>query len=370
MTDSAAPPWPQQQPLWVVEAWRALAAALVVWVHWGPSLGWPMGPMAFAFSGVDLFFVLSGFVFAPTVMGGSQSAGAWGAYTLRRLARIYPAYLAALLLYAYLVHQRGLPLLHLPEHLLMAQMQSREMVFYYNPVFWSLPSEVAFYALVPLLTGLLAQPSRRAWLWPLLLLLALALRLAMVRPADGVSQNWAYISLHHIPGLLCEFFLGIWVWQLQQKRRLPAKRAVLQGVGALLGWLLLAALFNQLTAWSESYDWRNGQIALAAALCFALALDASLSLPHQPPWRGTLHLASWGGKTSYSLYLLHTAWLLPAQSWSQRWGVLLGSAAALLGLLLSCLMLHLLLEEPARRWGRGLSQRWLTPTKAKEDFRA
>lgn len=348
----------EKNDTWVIEAWRGVAALMVVCVHWGPSLGWPMGPLAFGFTGVDIFFVLSGFVFAPTVLAGRVPQLL--PYALRRITRIYPAYLVALLLYAVLAWQAGKPLLYLPEHLLMAQMQSREMVFYYNPVFWSLPAEVAFYALVPLLAWWLADSGHAYWRWPMVFALALALRLAMVPQADGASQNWAYICLHHIPGLLVEFFLGIWVWQRHQahaRRRLhPGAQAAL----ALLGWLLLAQLFVQMTSWSApAYDWRLGQIALAAAACFAWLLEASLCFP--PPRAWCAAAGRWAGKLSYSMYLLHTAWLIPGLLWSTRWGTLGASVLAGMGLLVSCWLLHLLVEEPARRYGRAWAQRCSLP---------
>lgn len=346
----------------VVEAWRGIASLMVLWVHWGPVLGWPMGPMSFAFTGVDLFFVLSGFVFAPTLMAGQ--APSLGAYALRRFARIYPPYLVALALYVLLAWQAGKPLLYLPEHLLMAHMQSREMTFYYNPVFWSLPSEVTFYALVPLLSKGLCH--HRQIRWALLFALALALRLAMVHPADGATQNLAYIGLHHIPGLLIEFFLGVWVWQ---RSRLPLKKvhAWALGLGAALGWLALAALFGQLEQWTEGFDWRNGQIGLAAAVCFALALLVSLQAA--PPRAGSWaeHGGRWGGKLSYAMYLLHIAWLAPAQVLVHDWGVLAGSVAALAGLLLSCWALHVLVEEPARTLGRAWAARMQPPRSATQD---
>lgn len=346
----------------VVETWRGIASLLVLWVHWGPVLGWPMGPMAFGFTGVDLFFVLSGFVFAPTVMAGR--APSLGAYAVRRFARIYPAYLAALALYALLAWHAGKPLLYLPEHLLMAHMQSREMTFYYNPVFWSLPSEVAFYALVPLLAQGLCRHSQIRW--TLLFALALALRLAMVRPADGATQNLAYIGLHHLPGLLIEFFFGIWAWQRSQ---LPLKtgHAWALGLGAALGWLALAALFWQLEQWTGGFDWRNGQIGLAAAACFAVALLASLQAPSPRAGSWAEVGGRWGGKLSYGMYLLHIAWLVPAQMLVRDWGVLAGSAAAMAGLLLSCWALHVCVEEPARTLGRAWAARILPPRSATQD---
>ena len=71
--------------LWVVEAWRGVASALVVWAHWAAPLGLPMGFTAFAFTGVDLFFVLSGFVFAPVLM--QRPVPSLRAYALRRVLR-------------------------------------------------------------------------------------------------------------------------------------------------------------------------------------------------------------------------------------------------------------------------------------------
>lgn len=338
-----------------VEAWRGVASLMVLWAHWGPPLGWPMGPMAFAFTGVDLFFVLSGFVFAPTVMAGQ--APALAPYAVRRFARIYPAYLAALALYVLLAWQAGKPLLYLPEHVLMAHMQSREMTFYYNPVFWSLPAEVTFYGLVPVLAWWLGHHTTLRW--TLVFALALALRLGMVPLADGTAQNLAYVGLHHLPGLLLEFLMGVWVWQRSQQP-LRAAQAWALGLAAVLGWLALATLFCQLTAWSEVFDWRHGQLGLAAAVCFALALRASLRVPipqagRKGAWLGGA--AQRGGKLSYAMYLLHMALLAPAQWMVREWGAAAGSLAALAALGLSCWALHALVEEPARSWGRAGAER-------------
>lgn len=350
--------------LWVVEAWRGLAALMVVWAHWGVPLGWPMGPMAFAFTGVDLFFVLSGFVFAPALL--ERAAPSLAAFGLRRLARIYPAYLVALGLYVALAWLAGKPLLYLPEHVLMAHVQSREMAFYYNPVFWSLPAEVSFYLLVPLLGWLLVKtdPIRQVRRWAALLVLALTMRFALLYLADGAAQNLAYVLLSHLPGLLAEFLIGTWVWRHwrttgalngSQGHRRPVSADALLGLAGLLGWLALATLFQALQSRSDTPDWRNGQLGLAAAACFAAMLRASLRLPAT---RFGHWASQWGGRLSYSMYLLHMAWLSPAVAWSAQWGRPGGTALALAGLLLSCLALHGLVEEPARRWGRRTARRW------------
>ncbi len=320
--------------------------------------------MLFAFTGVDLFFVLSGFVFAPVLL--QRPVQSLPAYALRRMLRIYPAYLAALALYVGLAWQAGRPLLHVPEHLFMGHLQSREMAFYYNPAFWSLPVEVEFYALVPLLGAWMArgrvaawQPPGRwqHWRWPLLCLVALTMRLVVLGQADSTAQNFAYVLLNHAPGLLVEFFLGAWVWQRAQ-RPLVRSQAWAWGVGGLAGWCVLAMLFVQLRATVPA--WLLGQLGLLAAACFAALLLASLQLPQTgtQPGPALLATARWGGRLSYSLYLLHMAWLAPALAWAGRWGGGTGSALALAGLLACCLALHWCIEEPARRWGRSRAVPW------------
>ena len=133
---------------WVIEGWRGLAACMVVFAHYGvvPGASWAIS--RFTFTGVDLFFVLSGFVFAPYFFGQPV---AWRGFAVKRFFRIYPAYFLALLGYFFLKYLSGQPLEFVWQHLTFAHLQSREMAFYYNPVFWSLPSEVAFYVALPLM---------------------------------------------------------------------------------------------------------------------------------------------------------------------------------------------------------------------------
>lgn len=358
--------------LWVVEAWRGVASAMVLWSHWASPLGLPMGLTAFAFTGVDLFFVLSGFVFAPLLL--QRRVPSLPAYGLRRLLRIYPAYLVALGLYVALAWMEGRTLAHLPEHVFMAHLQSREMAFYYNSAFWSLPVEVEFYLLVPVLgfwlarkrgpicatvanQGGVTRAKRLQWRWALVLAMALTLRLGLAFWADTVSQNMAYVFLNHVPGLLLEFLLGAWVWQRCQQ---PARRmsAWLWAVAGLAGWCTLAVLFVQI---SPRMAWHDSLLGLGAAACFAAMLGASCYLP--APGARLAAVAQWGGRLSYSVYLLHIAWLAPALAWGARWGTGAGVLLALAGLLASCLALHWLIEEPARHWGRRMAQRWEEPPK-------
>ena len=134
-----------------------------------------------------------------------------------------------------------------------------------------------------------------------------------------------------------------------------------------MGWLALAALFRQLEQWTGGFDWRNGQIGLAAAACFAVALLASLQAPSPRAGSWAEVGGRWGGKLSYGMYLLHIAWLAPAQMLARDWGVAAGSAVAMAGLLLSCWALHVGVEEPARTLGRARAARMRPPRSATQD---
>ncbi len=174
-------------------------------------LWWIQGPSYadIASTGVDLFFVLSGFVFAPTLLHGLSS---YAAFMVRRVFRIYPLYLIALALYA-LLETQDFDIKALLAHLLMLQTSfSMGIAFFYNPVFWSLPPEWAFYCTMPLL--ILAV---RAWGLGLCIVLALIIRVGLgvcveppLLPSDQLTWvNWAVINL---PGIAAEFSLGVLVY--------------------------------------------------------------------------------------------------------------------------------------------------------------
>ena len=74
----------------VIEGLRGLAAMLVVATHYAHLITDQAGAWGFASTGVDLFIVLSGFVFAPYMLGKPLY---YPAHLVRRLLRLYPLYL-------------------------------------------------------------------------------------------------------------------------------------------------------------------------------------------------------------------------------------------------------------------------------------
>jgi peptidoglycan/LPS O-acetylase OafA/YrhL len=79
-----------------IELLRGIGALMVMLMHYRAGLNLHDTLSAGMWLGVDLFFVLSGFVFAPHLREGISKLGP---FVLRRFARILPLYWVSLLLY-------------------------------------------------------------------------------------------------------------------------------------------------------------------------------------------------------------------------------------------------------------------------------
>jgi peptidoglycan/LPS O-acetylase OafA/YrhL len=84
---------------------RGIAIILILLFHFGPVKG-PLGFLAPFFQtgwiGVDLFFVLSGYLITGILIDARGRAGAYKNFIIRRTLRIFPLYYAVLLLDGYL----------------------------------------------------------------------------------------------------------------------------------------------------------------------------------------------------------------------------------------------------------------------------
>jgi len=360
------------------EALRGVAALMVLATHY-VTLVQPHGSglWGLAATGVDLFFVLSGFVFAKLLAHPGWSLAAYG---VRRLLRLYPLYLVALLVYAWLREADG-RWDALPAHLAMLHTTgSLQLAGAYNVAFWSLPPEVEFYLLLPVLAWVVhaLRHQVQAALWPLLGA-ALAVKLGLVAMADlGESpESVRRVLTVHAPGLLVEFLLGAGVaaagghvdaphltrpWSAQTRR-------VAAAVG-LLVLVVLAAVYTQELSTPERAAqaplWLQGHLGLWAAAGFAalmlllkpasafsLAQSAHVNASHRLGWA----VALWAGRCSYGVYLLHNAApALVARVWpsAQGWPLLLASLALTI---IMAAVLHRLVEAPARQWGRRWAAR-------------
>ena len=163
---------------------RALAIVWVMVYHlvsYGLQVGAILGPIAdLGWMGVDLFFVLSGFLIGGQVFAacaapeGPRWGALWSGYLLRRALRVLPAYLAVLALYLWLPAWRESPGMQ-PAWQFLSFTANLFPDYFRNRAFshaWSLCVEEHFYLLLPLAVMVLSRrPSLRKSAWFVLALL-------------------------------------------------------------------------------------------------------------------------------------------------------------------------------------------------------
>lgn len=214
-------------------------------------------PLVFGWSGVAIFFVVSGFCIHLSYSKNPQ----WAPFFWRRFWRIWPPYFAALLLFFvtdYLIgnisSENGL--VQLLSHTLLVHNFSRLTHFGINPSFWSIAVEAQLYLVYPLL---LAMQSRIGWrncLW-------VALGIEILLNLGGVvfqstSIQFPFFLSQSPFAYWFSWSIGAWIAHAYSKR-LPVPwprlaHPALLGLAAFLCWLyrpaepLLFLLMSALTA--------------------------------------------------------------------------------------------------------------------------
>jgi peptidoglycan/LPS O-acetylase OafA/YrhL len=191
--------------------------------HSGPSpqLDW-LAQIAFVgFRGVELFFVISGFILGlPFAAHHLKNAPGVDLrkYYLRRLTRLEPPYfVTVLLLFVLALWVQGKAVAALYPHLAASLFYLHNLI-YGSPspaigVAWSLEIEVQFYALVPLLTFIFAirrRRLRRVSLVALILGILSAQSLFLPRSGPLSLSILAYLQFFLVGFLLADVFLADW----------------------------------------------------------------------------------------------------------------------------------------------------------------
>ncbi|CAN5562790.1 acyltransferase [soil metagenome] len=249
-------------------------------------------PMSFGWMGVPLFFIISGFCIHASALKNNELR--IGSFFWRRFWRIYPPYVAALLL-AILLAGTDVTTpegrAQLWSHLLLVHNFRAEWIFVFNGVFWSLAVEAQLYLLYPLLWKM-----RHHWGIGTALMVTLLLSIAGRIVAAGFFTNWN----EELSGPMWTSPVFLWFdWALGAflaERYLQGARVF--PINAALRWLALAIVvcstFTKPTAIFA--------FSFASVFC-AMAAESYLwrkrSLSRIELWLVPL------GLCSYSFYLLH-----------------------------------------------------------------
>jgi peptidoglycan/LPS O-acetylase OafA/YrhL len=300
---------------------RGVAAGWVVLYHGWQLSGAPrpmLGPLdltpllATGYFGVDLFFVLSGFLLGLPFLAAARERRRvdLGRFWINRCRRVLPAYWAQLLLLVPIAALSGAAAFDLGDLLrhatLLFNLQGNASL--YNAVHWSLPVEWNFYMVLPLLALPFARRGGALAALLGMLAFALAFRIACVAVvfAWGETGVAIYQWIIQLPGRLDQFAFGMaaaWCHLHGWPRRG-------HGVLAALGLALLLALCWGVAPRGDivgnaDAPWLYVHFG-AVALAFALVLLAAVARPQA--WYARLLAAAplaWLGMVSYSLYLWH-----------------------------------------------------------------
>jgi hypothetical protein len=286
-----------------IDGLRGIAAATVVLYHFNETIartsphwlpGWANAIASRGGLGVDIFFVISGFVVAFSVRDGDYSPKYLGLFALRRSIRLDPPYWVMIALeIALIAFSNALfpglagTIPSLPKvltHLVYAQ----NILGYGDivPVFWTLCFEIQFYVTFVGLLVLghqlrprLSAPAFRALTWSVLVTLF----------ASSVFLRYA--GLHVVAPSIAlyrwfEFFLGVLTWRVI--------------AGKANRWTLFACWATVLAA--------IGYSGASATDCVAVATSAFIFVVAQRQALETVlsnRVLQLLGAMSYSLYLVH-----------------------------------------------------------------
>ncbi|WP_102959347.1 acyltransferase family protein [Mangrovicella endophytica] len=236
-------------------------------------------------AGVDIFFVISGFIMWVTTSGRDIGSGE---FMRRRLIRILPLYWAATLALAalailvpQLLKSTTFELQHFLGSLFFVPVERPLTGGYFPVVFvgWTLNYEMAFYLLFAV--SLLLPERHRAW--PLVAVLVAA-------AAAGALLEPAGLAGFYTRPLILEFGAGVLIGVLYTSR--IAVPRVVSLASFLVGLALLAALCMS-----------EGGILIAGPMAALLVFGAVNLEKSSRPWRiAPLYVL---GNASYAIYLTH-----------------------------------------------------------------
>jgi peptidoglycan/LPS O-acetylase OafA/YrhL len=286
---------------------RAVAVLLVMAGHYGHVV--PMSSL-----GVEIFYVLSGFLITSLLLDEHEITGAISipAFYLRRSFRIFPAFYVSLAVTAFTL--AGTAAMPGRDLWIAAGVYTADYAIALHPVpgsalthTWSLAVEEQFYLIWPLALGLLLRGgARRTRLALVGVIAAVTVWRAWLEGAARVAPNYLFFAFDTRADFLAAGALLAVAWRAPEARawygRLAGRRWLPLIPIAALG--LIAATLDRSHAYALSFPLKAVLTACLIAQLLCLAGDRLWAVLERPAVR-------WAGTLSYSLYLYHyLAWLV------------------------------------------------------------
>ncbi len=296
-------------------AWSVVASAFTGWQRWAVAATTP------GWLGVNLFFVLSGFLISGILLDTRTKPHYYRRFYVRRALRILPLYY--LVLVALLVTHTANTAFVALSFIYLANMTWMLGVPADYGVLWSLAVEEHFYLVWPAVLRRLS-PKRVAGLAVTLVIVNPVVRYALAEfgiPAKGVT--WGEID-----GLACGALIAAFLRMRPWSRRefawfcntLVASGLVMAIIAAACGWMTRRSIGG--IALQET----PFNIAFAGFLGYALLLGTSAFSRYV-----RLTVLHFFGDTSYCLYLIHLlVFTLYDRVWAQYFATNYKTSFALL----------------------------------------
>jgi peptidoglycan/LPS O-acetylase OafA/YrhL len=334
--------------LWI--GWWHITSYPNEYSSFAKAMAWLSIPTPFMGYAVILFFLISGFcIHYPNTSGNARPC--WKTYLIRRFWRIYPAYFAALVLtigISYLcLSLWGDKTWDVSRILRVATMTQNyppgNGQFLSNPSLWTIPLELEFYILYPLVFLFFAS-NRISVLWFFALVMS---GLSILISYQG--HQWvSFTSLFLWPSWL----LGAWIAKLFREQKLNRIKLfyLVSLVGLSLGVSLMSRYQNWET-WTQYFAW-----TAFYSFFFIFCLSHS-GLVNRMIGNWLMEAFSWIGKISFSLYLIHFPLLrifgyLHRELFKEKPANFLISLFYLLPVILIAWLFFRSVEEPIHKWSK------------------
>lgn len=319
---------------------RGLLALAVMLNHLPIASAYRVG--AYGSVAVSAFFALSAFcLFVPYVEGKKLSLVE---YSVRRVSRIYPMWLVALLLgiVAAVATASPITVADVLTHLLFVHSWNADTLKTLIAPAWSLPTEVQFYFLLPLLAAILT--STRRIVVGVVCAFLLQLLPFYIGIGSPINLNWPFWGTPFFCGMLAATFI-------HRSSR----------YWSVLGTIALAAILIY-GAWPADAKW--GEVwsmllylyprSLLMSVCSGV-LIASLAADQKSLLASVFAFKPLRaiGIAGYSLFLIHAPlFVIMGSFMSPSYVVIIGPVLAI-GL---SFLTYLYIEVPAVRYGRSLCE--------------
>jgi peptidoglycan/LPS O-acetylase OafA/YrhL len=301
----------------VLDAIRGLAILLVLLIHIGEKLPAPTNSIWGVFSslassswvGVDLFFVLSGFLITGILFDTREASNFFQAFYARRFLRIFPLYYGFLFLLLALTiplriewHSRQwIYLLYLQNTHLIKNVNSTPFSPYFTiDYLWSLAVEEQFYCLWPAMVFLVKDRIQLIRLTALLIAVSMLVRFLMLYGHKSLWMIYVFTPAR-ADSLMMGSILAL-LFRSDDAMKQQLKRVAVVLLPASIAVLVALALPTHGLSFSSTNVICFGYttIALASAALITLSLTSRRF--------GAVinrRALQWLGKYSYGIYVLH-----------------------------------------------------------------